>query len=167
MNNNEKNSYVKNKITEAMLMLLKEKEIKDISVSEICLVGEVSRISFYRNYEDKDSVIRDYVLHTLLIWNNNQKADIIKATDDALGDIFGYITFNKEFYLLLKKRGLLHHLKFVLITIIGPKPEYDNTTAYTTAFIANGIYGWMEEWFARGMQESGDEMTELLKNRKL
>ena len=50
---------------------------------------------------------------------------------------------------------------------LGPKPEYSNFDAYTVAFIANGIYGWIEEWFLRGMQESGEEMTRLLKNRKL
>lgn len=50
---------------------------------------------------------------------------------------------------------------------LGPKAEYPNFGAYTAAFIANGIYGWIEEWFLRGMQESGEEMTRLLKNRKL
>lgn len=35
---------------------------------------------------------------------------------------------------------------------LGPKDEYTNFCAYTTAFIANGIYGWIEEWLLRGMQ---------------
>lgn len=51
--------------------------------------------------------------------------------------------------------------------ILGPKQEYPNFTAYTTAFIANGIYGWIEEWLVRGMKETGEEMTKLLKNRNL
>ena len=52
VNNNEKNSYVKEQITKALLILLKEKELKDISVSEITTVAHVSRVSFYRNYND-------------------------------------------------------------------------------------------------------------------
>lgn len=50
MDNAEKNSYVKKQITNAILILLKEKELKDISISEITSTAQVSRISFYRNY---------------------------------------------------------------------------------------------------------------------
>jgi hypothetical protein len=56
-------------------------------------------------------------------------------------------------------------LKDVLVQICGPKPEYPNLGAYTAAFISYGLYGWVEEWIARGMQESPEEMAELLKSR--
>lgn len=61
----------------------------------------------------------------------------------------------------------LELLKDIIFNIFVPRKEYPNFTAYTVAFIANRIYGWIEEWFLRGMQESGVEMTEMLKNRKL
>ncbi len=51
--------------------------------------------------------------------------------------------------------------------ISGPKPEYPNHIAYTAAYFSYGLYGWIEEWFARGMQELAEEMTILLKNRNL
>ena len=56
-------------------------------------------------------------------------------------------------------------LSLIHIWICGPKPEYPNLGAYVAAFISSGLYGWIEEWFARGMQESAEEMTEMLKNR--
>ena len=37
--------------------------------------------------------------------------------------------------------------------------------AYATAFLAHGIYGWIAEWVARGMQESPEEMAALLANQ--
>ena len=43
----------------------------------------------------------------------------------------------------------------------GAKPEQPNVVAYTSAFIAFGLYGWIEEWFKRGMQESPEEMARL------
>ena len=46
MDNTEKNSYVKKQITNALLSLLKEKELKDISISEITTTAQVSRVSF-------------------------------------------------------------------------------------------------------------------------
>ena len=167
VDNTEKNSYVKKQITNALLTLLKEKELKDISISEITTTAQVSRISFYRNYNDKDTIIKEYMYSTLTEWNKNHPKTSQHTEDDILGDIFAYITEYKDFYLLLRDRGILYFLKDIIIDTLGPKAEYSNFAAYTTAFIANGIYGWIEEWFLRGMQESGEEMTILLKNRKL
>ena len=167
MDNTEKNSYVKKQITNALLRLLKEKELKDISISEITTTAQVSRISFYRNYNDKDAIIKEYIHLTLNEWNKNHPKTSDNTEDDILGDIFAYITEYKDFYLLLRDRGIFYFLKDIIMDTLGPKPEYSNFDAYTVAFIANGIYGWIEEWFLRGMQESGEEMTRLLKNRKL
>ena len=167
VDNTGKNSYVKKQITNALLRLLKEKELKDISISEITATAQVSRISFYRNYEDKDSVIKEYMHLTINEWNKNHPQNSKNTEEDILGDIFAYLTEYKDFYLLLKDRGILYFLKDIMRDLFGPKDEYTNLQAYTVAFINNGIYGWIEEWFLRGMQESGEEMTELLKNRKL
>lgn len=167
MNNTEKNSYVKKQITNALLRLLKEKEFKDISVSEITAAAQVSRISFYRNYDDKDTIIKEYMYSTLNEWNKNHPKTKEHTEDDILGDIFAYITEYKDFYLLLRDRGIFYFLKDIIMDALGPKAEYPNFGAYTAAFIANGIYGWIEEWFLRGMQESDEEMTKLLKSRNL
>ena len=47
--------------------------------------------------------------------------------------------------------------------LCGPKPEQSNLIAYTTAYVSYGLYGWIEEWFKRGMKETPKEMAELLK----
>ncbi|WP_315110063.1 TetR-like C-terminal domain-containing protein [Clostridium intestinale] len=167
MDNAEKNSYVKKQITNALISLLKEKELKDISVSEITTVAQVSRISFYRNYDDKKTIIKEYMSFTLNEWNKNHPKTSEHTEDDILGDIFAYITEYKDFYLVLRNREIFYFLKDIIIDALGPKAEYPNFGAYTAAFIANGIYGWIEEWFLRGMQESGEEMTKLLKSRSL
>mgnify|MGYP003447061330 CR=1 FL=1 len=71
VDNTEKNNYVKKQITNALLRLLKEKKLKDISISEITTTAKVSRISFYRNYHDKDTIIKEYMYLTLNAWNEN------------------------------------------------------------------------------------------------
>ena len=68
---------------------------------------------------------------------------------------------NNEEKNIYVKRQITNAL-LTLLEQSGSKPEYDNTWAYITAFIAYGTYGWIEEWVARGMQESGEEMTALL-----
>jgi len=63
--NAERNSYVKEHITAAMLELLKDKEIKKITVDEIADKSGTGRVSFYRNYGSKEDIIAQYV-HSLL-----------------------------------------------------------------------------------------------------
>lgn len=165
MDNAEKNTYVKNQITNALIELLKTKELKDISVSEITATAEVSRVSFYRNYDEKELVLKEYINQSLGDWlNENNKSN---SEDEMLGNIFAYLTKYKDFYILLSDRNLFYFLKDIIMGICGPKEEYPNFGAYTAAFISNGIYGWIEEWFRRGMEESAEEMTNLLKNRNL
>lgn len=127
----------------------------------------VSRISFYRNYDDKEDVISEYMKEQHYDWQKEFNQTPNQTEDEILGNIFAYLSYHKDFYLLLNKRNLSYLLKDMITGILDPKPEYENFLAYTLAFISNGIYGWIEEWFSRGMIESAEEMTELLKKRNL
>ena len=60
MNNEEKNTYVKQQITRTLIQLLEEKDISDISIKELCDTAMIGRASFYRNYSSKDNVIATY-----------------------------------------------------------------------------------------------------------
>lgn len=162
MDNNEKNSYVKRQITQALVQLLRKHELRDISVSEICSKAQVSRNSFYRNFESKEQVIRAHIMLLSHVWDERPNRTEPSTEQEALADIFSQLTYHSDFYQLLWKRGLLYLLRDTLFEVMGPKPDYSNHIAYTLAFIISGIYGWIEEWFRRGMQESGEEMARLL-----
>lgn len=165
MDNIEKNTYVKAQMTDALLKLLKEKELKNISVSEITALAQVGRISFYRNYNEKEDILKEYILTLFGKWMKEYDDSGKNSNDELMGAMFAHLSEYGDFYRLLSDRKLLYLLKDVITWICGPKPEYPNLGAYVAAFISSGLYGWIEEWFARGMQESAEEMTEMLKNR--
>ncbi len=162
MNNEEKNTYVKKQITETLLKLLEQHEFEEISISQITALAQVSRNSFYRNYESKEDILLKYIRRLFLDWDAEYKKQSQGSNVNLYGSLFQHLSGDKEFYMLLKKRNLFHLFLAVLLEQSGPKPEYENIWAYTTAFIVYGTYGWIEEWVARGMQESGDEMAALL-----
>ena len=54
----KKNQYVKIQITNAILDLLKEKDIDEITISEITSKAQVGRVSFYRNYKNKEDILK-------------------------------------------------------------------------------------------------------------
>lgn len=60
MNNQEKNTYVRTQLTQALLRLLQEKKLADISVSELTQRAQVGRASFYRNYQSLSDILFQY-----------------------------------------------------------------------------------------------------------
>ena len=66
MSNEGRNAYVIEHINEALFGLLKEKSLNEISISEICETAGVGRMSFYRNYENKEDVIKKQLLQRIM-----------------------------------------------------------------------------------------------------
>ena len=48
-------------IIEALLLLMKKKEYKDISITEICERAGVTRMSFYRNFDSKEDILKKWL----------------------------------------------------------------------------------------------------------
>lgn len=161
----EKPTYVKQQLTAALLELLEEKELRDISVSALTAAAGVHRVSFYRSYGEKEDILREYLLRLFGDWTADYDRQDRHSDNDLCVHMFAHLWKYQDFYQLLSRRGLLYLLKDVLAQICGPKPEYPNLGAYAAAFVSYGLYGWIEEWIARGMRESPEEMAELLKSR--
>ena len=47
-------------IIEAFFLLLRDNKINDISIQSICDKAGVSRVTFYRNFKDKNDIILGY-----------------------------------------------------------------------------------------------------------
>ena len=160
--NEARNAYVIEHITDALLKLLKEKSLQEISISEIVDAAGVGRTSFYRNYETKEDVVKKHIVALIEKWDQDYKASGKDSNAELYGSLFQHLKDNADFYLLLKERNLMHLFLEAFLERTGPKAEYENIWAYTTAFITYGTYGWIEEWINRGMQESAETMAKLL-----
>ncbi|MCD8023519.1 MAG: TetR/AcrR family transcriptional regulator, partial [Lachnospiraceae bacterium] len=121
MNNEEKNTYVKKQITEALLKLLEQHEFEEISISQITACAQVSRNSFYRNYENKEDILLHYVRRLFTDWRIQCEKRAPNSTAELYGDLFQHLSDNKDFYLLLKRRKRFHQYLTVLLQQTGPK----------------------------------------------
>ncbi len=164
MNNEEKNTYVKKQIVEAFIKLLKEKDFNKITILEITQTAMVSRNSFYRNYSDKEDILKKHVKYLLETWKHDYELENNDSNAQMYGSLFKHLYDYKDFYLLLKEKNLFHLFLNAFLEIFGSNQELDNISAYSISFITYGTYGWIEEWIARGMQESAETITELLLN---
>lgn len=158
MSNEGRNLYVTQHITIALLELMKSKHINNISIGELCDLAGVGRASFYRNFESKEDVIARELKKRLDEW---WLSAIVKPDFNFVQALFEHYYENSDIYLLLYRQGLSHLSLQSVLSACGPKREQCNINAYESAFFAYGLYGWIEEWFKRGMQETPVEMAAL------
>lgn len=81
--------------------------------------------------------------------------------------MFAHFEKHRDFYQLLHQRDLIFLLKDVIIGLCGPKPEHSKIEAYARAYASYSLYGWVEVWFQRGMQETAAEIAEMFQGQGL
>lgn len=160
--NERRNAYVVEHLTSSMLELLKEKPLNEISISELCGMAGVGRTSFYRNYEEKEDIIKAYVEHLFQDWVDRWKETPDLPVKETVRIVFSHFEANREFYTLLNERGLVYLLKDIILDLCGFNPEQEMPAAYSSAYVAFFLYGWIDVWFRRGMKDTTEELITYL-----
>lgn len=161
MNNEQKKTYVKKQLTTALLALLKEKPLSDISISELADRAEVGRVSFYRNYKNKEDILKEESDRLIKEWGKLYESNPESAPETLFPSLFDFYRDHRDFYTTLYDAGMSSIMMETIIDTIRITPEMQNLEAYMKSFWAYGIYGWMLEWIKRGMQENGKELSTL------
>lgn len=154
--------YVDEYITNALFTLMKRKKYDDISITEITNKAGVGRVSFYRNFNSKEDIIKNWIENTT---NNFLKSSDINFKKDSTKDyfikLFNHLEKYKEESFLIYKANLIHLLKSVfenkLLSI--HQKEYDNYKSY---FLAGGIFNVYYFWLINGCKESSEEIADKL-----
>lgn len=160
--NESRNAYVVEHLTGAMLALLEEKPVAEISISELCDQAGVGRTSFYRNFEEKEDIIKAHMRRLSQGWADECKSTPNIPVREIVRIVFSHFEANREFYSLLNKRGLVYLLKDIILDLCGFNPEQDMVAAYSSAYVGFFLYGWIEVWFRRGMRDTAGELIAYL-----
>ncbi|MTN17322.1 TetR/AcrR family transcriptional regulator, partial [Turicibacter sanguinis] len=119
----------------------------------------VSRASFYRNFINKEDILKQHLVKLIQEWGTEFEQS---KNPNFVESLFGHYLKYAETYQLLYKCGLSYLVLDTIKSVCGPKPEQENIQAYTNAWLACGLFGWIDEWIIRGMQESPIEMARLV-----
>lgn len=151
--------YVQIQVTEALLRLLSKKPYGKITVSDIVAEAGIGRASFYRNYIDKDDVIRKQLRRLILLWHKKAEAEL--PTNWQLSLMEHYYE-NRDFYLPINQAGLSYMQLENILSLAGPKETDSNLEAYFHSLLAYSVFGWIIEWMNRGMQESPKQLSVMM-----
>ena len=154
----------------ALLELLEENELVNISVTAICKTADVHRSTFYEYYTDPADLLRDTEQDFL------DRIPMPSVTDPADQDrileasttFFDYVKENEKAFRVLfsESAGSSFSGRLVELLCSGNVPvssDADETTAhFTRLYIANGTVGMMREWIHTGFQFSSRRIAEMM-----
>lgn len=148
-------------IADALISLMKKKEYSSITNKDITDRAGLSHITIYRNFKNKDEIIKYYLTGVFeewkLKWNDN---------NNIAYNIFTFFQNNKCIIDLLYKANLQHFLIDNILSCFDYSEHDINIIAYSKVTVAYLIFGWCNEWYKRGMVETPEEMAKLLKQQK-
>ena len=158
-----KDIVVVDQLEKTIFNLLKEKEYKDISISELCNKAWVSRCTFYRNYKDMDDIIYQYFMRKSKNWWNENYTTFLKEEKNVSISLFQYLLSLKEEILLIYQKGLSHIFeKHIFDSAINGRNSFDKEQSYLSARVSGLIVGLTNEWVRREMQDTPEYLAKFL-----
>ncbi|PAE17045.1 hypothetical protein CHH91_07345 [Virgibacillus sp. 7505] len=165
LSNEESNRITKECIETALLILMKEKEFKDISITDIVKRSGVSRTAYYRNYSSKEDILNNY-LETVVKAITN-KMDLTTYSEDDFGfwhSMFMQVRNHSEMYSILLKAGfegiILSNINKIMLEDL-PADTISKKQKYDIYFWSGAVYNILTEWITSGMKESNEEMAQI------
>ena len=166
-----KNSRTKEEFEKALFKLLEEKNYHDITVSEICALTNKTKMTFYRNYKDKDALLAIASIN-LINTEYSEEYNKILAKETDLEEI-EYQSLLVTYDWLARHYNQITNLIYKGETLpleIFKRALFDNYSRYMSELIKMGGYDipsdYMSIFCFEGLYETCLYYSEQLKNKK-
>lgn len=148
-------------IAEALILLMKRKNFSSITNKEITDKAGVSHITIYRNFSNKEEIVKYYLRNIFNDWNQTRKDN-----ENIACQIFQFFCNHKDIIDLLYKANLQYLLIDNILELNNYKKGEPCVSAYSKVTAAYLIFGWCDEWYKRGMAETPEVMAKLFSQNK-
>lgn len=146
------------------MRLMKEKKFDKISVGELCKAAGVSRMTYYRSYNNKEDILLQHLDECFTVY----LADL--PAKDFYGVALSFFQFwqgqAREFLIAVVRSGLSAQLmdRFYgyLDQIIPQMVPSEEVQPFVKSFLAGGLYKMLMDWMKTGTQTAPEEMAAFL-----
>ena len=158
----EQLSYAKTELTKALLSLLEKKSLSEITISELCNEAGLSRLSFYRNYDSMEEIIREHLSGITDSFLASSSANFRSTPrEEFITLLFEHMYSIKDLISLLIDNNLSYLLKeeFDAAFMRSVNTYNDPYRCYA----ASGTYfNLFYYWFSNGCKEKPSEVSKML-----
>ncbi|MDM5247584.1 TetR/AcrR family transcriptional regulator [Lysinibacillus sp. G4S2] len=163
----------------ALLTLLSEKPLENITIAEICRVAKVNRGTFYLHYEQKEGLFEEYFQEIMEDLYNSYEEPYRAVTtldknqlDPNTIRIFHHIERFKMFYRIVFSKNVPLTYYYMLFDGIHSLMKRDVTAHYQmhdeisidyySAYQANAIIGLIIQWYRQDFEDSVSTLNKQL-----
>lgn len=167
----------KEALREALMILLKEKSLNSISVTELCRIAKINRGTFYAHYGQVENLFEDYFKTIMQDLAESYQEPyrhvqhlLSKKLDPSTIRIFHHIENYQTFYRIVFSKAvplsyyylLLDQVQTLIRNDVLEHYDTDIDLAMLSAYQANTILGLAIEWHRQDFQQSAADMNGLL-----
>ncbi|OIJ21689.1 TetR family transcriptional regulator [Anaerobacillus alkalidiazotrophicus] len=168
--------YTRMVLKDSLMKLMKEKQISNITVKEICETADINRSTFYTHYSDhydllykiEEEIIGD-MYTTLSSYNFTKEEEALQMTEKILD----YIALNSDLCQTLmsghgdssfQKRIMNITHQFTMKNWVTINNLDEKISEYVSIFVVSGSIHVIKTWLDNGMDKSPREMAEIINN---
>lgn len=162
LSNEESNRITRECLQTALVYLLGEKSLEDITITELVKRSGVSRTAFYRNYNTKEDILQeisDRIFSDLRDSLNNSY--YIQNPRQWLVDYFTKAADNAAIIQMLMKINYPAKLPYDPKLAEQLFPHTTLRDRYTIVALEGAITAIFRHWFLNGREQSPEEMADL------
>lgn len=153
---------LKENMADALIRLLEEKPLEQITVPEITELAGVGRATYFRHFSKKTDLVTFKLIRLLEHWKeDNPEINNYQTNRDRVYSYFLFHNGIRDLLLLICKRNLLFAVYYSFFQTMAPAAD-SRRRAYEIHFFASGILGMVEEWVKHGFQESPEALTDMV-----
>lgn len=165
--------YTREWTFEALYKLLEHKEYNDIKISEIIDKAGISRATFYRNFNNKDDIVKhkvhlfynSFFRDTEKYYHKNSPLDetalvvaFFKKIDEEEKVIDTVIKTNLEYLMIEGVSAVINYYKDHFYNLVKTKKK---TEDYTMDIVSSSVWTLLSRWHKTGKQESARELAKI------
>lgn len=161
--------YTKAILKEALVELLKERNISKISVTALCEEADVNRSTFYAHYTDQFDLLRqieDEVISNLKIYLEQYVDDRMPITEQNLKGILEYAKTNSDLFVVLLGENVDHAFHNDLMELVDLIPfQYnaeESKKEYLLTFAITGCISVLHKWLIEKREETPEQMANFV-----
>lgn len=161
LSNQQAKLITKTCLRTALIQLLENKEISDISVSELARKAGVSRTAFYSKYQTVDDVLTE-LIDEVLSEMNNSIWEAINKKEDIFLPIIQKMKDNRDEFTLVLKSSLEKTAFFQMRDHIKKTyPLIDSRSYYLLLAAVGALRNIILEWLMNDCNESVEFISSL------
>ncbi len=168
---NRRVRMTKQLMKDALLELLKQQNLVNISVTAICETADVHRSTFYKYYTDPAALLMEIEQDFLnRIPTPPQELDKQNQEQllEAITAFFDGVKENKEAYRILLGESTGNSFASTLVeylcagNVLFSKETDELTSSFVRLYIANGTVGMLREWVDKDCPVSSRKIAEMI-----